>query len=120
MKDLPGAGASKSYPVFVPPGQIVRLITMPHAGHEKDGIAGGDTERCATGFDRPGALRDVDNLILRQPATVLPVKVMRGRMLNWGIRRKWRNDALPACCHIKPPSRYSTIDAKIAGINIRV
>jgi hypothetical protein len=68
VKDLLGAGSCKSYPVFVPSGQIVRLITMPHAGHEKDGVAGGDTECRSTGFDRPGTFRDVDDLIFRQPA----------------------------------------------------
>jgi hypothetical protein len=31
VKDLLDAGARKSYPVFVPAGQIIRLITMPHA-----------------------------------------------------------------------------------------
>ena len=120
MKDLLGAGAGKSYPVFVPSGQIVRLITMPHAGHEKDGVARGNTESCPTGFDRPGALREVDDLILRQPAAVLPIKVMGGRMLDRRIRRKWRGDALTACRHIEPPPFHSAVDAKIARIDVRV
>ena len=106
--------------MFVPSGQLVRLITMPHAGHEKDGVAGGDPKRCPTGFDRPGALRDVDDLILRQPAAVLPIKVMGGRMLDRRIRRKWRDDALTACRHIEPPPFHSAVDAKIAGINVGV
>jgi hypothetical protein len=55
VKDLLDAGAGKSYPVFVPAGQIIRLITMPHARNEENGVAGGDTERCLVVFDRPGA-----------------------------------------------------------------
>jgi hypothetical protein len=120
VKGLLGASACKSYPVFVPSGQIVRLITMPHAGHEKDGIAGGDTERCLTGFDGPGALRDVDELILRQPTAVLPIKVMGWRVFDRRVRRKWCDDALVACRHIEPPPFHSTVDAKIAGMNVRV
>ena len=120
MKDLLGARAGKSYPVFMPPGEIVRLVTMPHAGHEENSVASGDTERRLTGFDSPGTLRDVDDLILRQPAAVLPIKVMGGRVLDRRIRRKWRDDALTTCRHIEPPPFHSTVDAKIAGINVRV
>ena len=120
VKDLLGTSPCKSYPVLVPPGQIVRLVTMPHARHEENGITGSDPECSPTGFDRPGTLRDVDNLILRQPAPVLPVKVMRGGMLNWRIRRERRDDALTARRHVQPPPPHSTVDAKITGINVRV
>jgi hypothetical protein len=42
-------------------------------------------------------------------ATVLPLEVMRGRMLNRRIRR---NDALAARRHIESPPSHSTVHAK--------
>jgi hypothetical protein len=45
---------------------------------------------------------------------------MGRRVLDRRIRRKWRDDALTACRHIEPPPFRSAVDAKIAGINVRV